>query len=226
VSLQQSEAWRFVGQTNRLWLAICYCFPVTWFALTRLSPRRALCSLAGLGFVAALSGCSGPVILDDGTGGTVWHNTTICGGLGGAGSEGPVGAAPRVDIGLLDEAGHLTRLGPGVEGRLQYGNQVGMGLGMAAYLGAGDVGQAKRVELHMSVDGADLGVWAGTAPFPPCDLSAPSYLKVMLMVDVIGHPTVRSVAQLDHRSVNINWIVYDDFMYVIQQGQTEVILRL
>jgi hypothetical protein len=174
----------------------------------------------------AVAGCSGPVVVDDGAGGTVWHNSEMCGALGGASGEISAIAAPRVDLGLLDEAGHLTRLGPSVEGRLQYGNQVGMGLGMAAYLGGGDVGAAKRVELHMSVDGADLGVWAGTAPFPPCDLSAPSYLKVMLMVDVIGHPTVRSVAQLDHRPVSVSWIVFDDLMYVINQGQAEVILRL
>jgi hypothetical protein len=187
--------------------------------------RWAFLGLASAGCLSICAGCSGPPVLDDGTGGTPWHNSQYCAALGGAPGENP-GDSLRVDLGLLDDEGQLTRLGSGVEGRLQYGNQVGMGLGMAAYLGGGDVAQAKRVELHMRVDGADLGVWATTAPFPECSQDTPSYLKVMLMVDVIGHPTVRSVAQLDHRPVTIHWIIFDDLMYLIGEGETEVTLRL
>lgn len=108
--------------------------------------------------------------------------------------------------------------------RLQYGSQAGMGLGVALQLNDLDLSEVERIEVDLVVEGTPLGTFAEEGPSLTCQ-DGFSYFEAMVMLDVVAHPTVASVAQLDERPALVELRVFSETDLLIEESSM-VTLRL
>lgn len=156
--------------------------------------------------VLGLGACADPGVAGDSEDGTVRHSCSPT-------DAPPADGSLRQD-GATGEREDATALGMGwghdfdpIESnqsvKLQYGSQAGMGLPVVLRLAEADVAELTRVEMRLIIDQAPIGSLLIEFPDVICS-GEQGFVDAMLMVDVIGHPTIASVAQLDGRAAFVD----------------------
>jgi hypothetical protein len=94
-----------------------------------------------------------------------------------------------------------------------------MGLAVALELNDLDLAEVERIEVDLVVDEAPLGFFGRDQPDLSCQ-DGFSYFEAMVMIDVIDHPTVASVAQLDERPAVVELRVFSASELLIEGAST------
>lgn len=175
----------------RAWTLQRVCFP---------SKPGGMCALVGLLALLLAAGCSDGEVIPEGTGGSGGHT-----------SGQPCFETEGADFtATLGEANALEEFEPFDEGQvveLIFGSQAGMGLGTMLELENLDLASVRDIEVTLLVDGSPLGTFSQDEPTLSCS-DGRSLVDAMVMIDVVGHPTVTSVAQLDGRSAVLDYAVF------------------
>lgn len=108
---------------------------------------------------------------------------------------------------------------------LQFGSQLGMGLGLSLRFEAFSEEELERVSVGLILEGEPLGLQVHEPPVLSCETDGALYLDAMVMIDVGDHPSVTSVAQLDGATATVRYVVTQDDEETFQ-GTVPVVLNL
>lgn len=165
-------------------------------------PSRAavMCGLVGILASLVTTGCSDGEVIPEGVGGSGGHtHDQLCFEREGAALTATLGEEVPPDGFEPFEQGQVVQL--------IFGSQAGMGLGAALELSNVDLSSVQRIEVILLVDDSPLGEFSQNEPTLSCS-DGRSLVDAMVMIDVTGHPTVTSVAQLDGRPAVLDYAVF------------------
>lgn len=141
------------------------------------------------------------------------HGAAGCGATEEGMPEGGTGGAPGEalcasdqEITIVPGKGVGALFMPYQEGDAivpYFGSQIGMEVALSVRLTGFRPTDIDSIEVHLNVDGAPIGFDSFSPSELSCDGNEPGTIETPVLIDVTGHPTVRSVAQLSGRDAEI-----------------------